>query len=86
MTLKEQIETMKRTASHDHSKCPPVKAVKDAIDPALLATWEAGRSCGFHAGWDEGFRSTGKVLRAIHELYPSLERTHNPHSTGESST
>ncbi len=70
--VKEHIEVLKRTQSHDHSKCDPVKAIKDKMDPALLATWEAGRACGFHAGWDEGFRSPSKILYFIHELSAAL--------------
>ena len=69
MTIKDHIEALKLTASHDHAACGPIIKAKDAMDPKLVSTWEAGRACGFHAGWDEGFRAPGKVLRMIRELF-----------------
>src|ERR1017187_7504483 len=72
VNIKDHIDTLKLTASHDHAKCEVVITAKAKMDQDIVAAWESGRACGFHAGWDEGFRSPGKVLRIIHDLMSKL--------------
>lgn len=45
---KDKLEAEILAASHEHSKIGPGYPLRDEIK----YTWEAGRACGFHAGWD----------------------------------
>ena len=54
---KEIRDATKLKASHAHTQSKPVQDLREACLPEYRATWEAGRACGFHAGFDVGIEA-----------------------------
>lgn len=52
--LKQELEwkAQRFKASVDHANCDEVKRIKREGLPEYAPTWEAGRACGFHAGYE----------------------------------
>lgn len=55
---KEQRDVILLKVSHKHSQEPHIKSMNAKCLPEYLPTWEAGRACGFHAGYQAALESS----------------------------
>lgn len=68
-----EAERLKESTTHALSKF--VLEVKANMMPEYIPTWEAGRACGFHAGYERHQKERDENVR----LRKALERSHAAH-------
>ena len=58
----DKVEALVLKGSFEHTKTPAIIALVDGTQPSYRSTWEAGRACGFHAGYAQALEDVANGL------------------------